>query len=850
MTRRTLLAVVCTYALLALMWLLGSEWLLSRASLASDTQLHLSQLNGGLFVAGSALGLYLALRRALGRARLLHQEPPALQHTLTRAQRWLWAGTALCLLALGTGTAAYSLHREREQARQQLAAVADLRSAQVRDWLAWHLNAAAYLHDHEDLRELGEQWQRRGVPAARDPLMLQLARFAKTLNARRVLLLDPDARIVAGDNAPGPGLPPPALREAALRAFARRQIERTDFYTVEDDALRERLDIVVPLVGRGAEPPTLAAVLRIDPGDQLHPMLAPGQPTRELLATRLLPAAESPPTGLFDGLDAEGRPVLGVARPVSGTGWVVLATTTQASVEARAWRESAWVIAASLLGALMAGAAFFFQRQRETLQQAIRERELLAERLRGTTLLASVADGSADAIFAKDLDGRYLLFNRAAERFAGRLADSILRQDDQAIFPPEDARRVMANDAQVMERGHVITFEESLMTTFGLRTFQATKGPLRDPDGQVIGMFGISRDVTAERQAQAALQDSELRHRTLLASLVDGVFVAQDMCFVFANPALPAMLGYTVDEFVGLPFQAVVDPEFLPLWTERFLARTGEGPEPQRDYELRWLRKSGEPIWVGLRASRMRYQGRPAVLGIVSNISERRRVAQALADSADLVQAVEDSVLDQLAVLGADGLIVAVNEAWRQRSASGGVPLPGGSAALQVGDNYLQALDSATGAATSAPADAEATRPADAARGVRQVTTGEAGQFVGEYACEVDGAPQWHVMRVTPLRGRTGGAVVMHTDISHRKRMEQALQDSERLYRSSITALSEGVMTFDPEARMLACNPAAERMLGIAGSDWREGRWHWRELALCDASGRRLPAGEIGRAHV
>jgi PAS domain S-box-containing protein len=886
--RRALLGVVGTYALLALLWLLGSDWLLSQSRLNGDTQLRLSQISGGLFVAGSASGLYLGLRRALARARLLSQEPPALHHTLTRAQRSLWAGAVVSLLALGVGGTAYNLRHERAQAGQQLAAVADLRAAQVRDWLAWHLNAAAYLHDHEELRELGEQWQRRGEPAARDQLMGQITRFATTLNARRVLLLDQQGRIVARENPLGPSLPPPPLREAVLRAFARRQVDRTDFYTVDEANLRERLDIVVPLVGHAGEPPLLVAVLRIDPRDQLHPMLAQAPQWGSELTTLLWRrdgtevvalqgdrADRAQPAGLRQRLDAPdglaagllrggvpaatqaqvgqdhlGRVALGSGRPVAGTDWLLLASTPQAAVDARAWRESAWILAASVLAAFMVGVAFFFQRQREALQQVAQERELLTERLRGTTLLASVADGSDDAIFAKDIDGRYLLYNRAAERLMGQLASSILQQDDRALFPPEDAQRIMANDAQVMSRGHVITFEETLMTPSGPRTFQATKGPLRDPDGAVVGLFGISRDVTSERQAQAALQESELHHRTLLASLVDGVFVAQDLRFVFANPALPAMLGYTVDEFVGLPFDAVIDPEFLPLWTERFLARTRGGPEPQRDYELRWLGKSGEPVWVGLRASRMRYQGRPAVLGIVSDISERRRVAQALADSADLVQAVEDSVLDQLAVLAPDGGIVAINEAWRQRCAAGGVPLPGGRVQLREGHNYLEALDAAA-AHRPGPGDAGATtRPDAAAAAVREVISGSTEHFEGEYACEVDGVPVWHVMRVTPLRGRAGGAVVMHTDISERKRIEQALQGSERLYRSIITALSEGVMTFDPEARLLACNPAAERMLALAGADWREGHWHWRELAMVDTEGRLLPPDALPLARV
>ncbi|WP_374561963.1 PAS domain-containing protein [Ideonella sp.] len=873
--RRALLGIVTAYALLATLWLVGSDWLLHQLTSDADSLARLGQFNRGLFVAASALGLYLGLRRALGRARLLSQEPPSLSQTLSRAQRWLWAGVVVCLLALGVGAVAYNLEHEREQASQQLAAVADLRAAQVRDWLGWHLSAAGYLVDNDELHELGEHWLRRNDIASRDELMQRLARFGQTVNARRVLLLDTQGRIVARQNPLGPDLPPAPLREAAQRALKRHQIDRTDLYLVDDATTRERLDIVVPLAGDGTGALSLLAVLRIDPRDQLYPMLrnwpqpsesaeillwrregaqvvAWGGPSQaaplqrpadepDLLAAKLLRNG-SPPTQASEGLDSQGLVAMGAARAVASTDWLVLATQSKAEIDARAWREAWWIMGACGLAALMVGAAFYFQRQREALQAMQQERSLMAERLQATALLTAVAEGSADAIFAKDLQGRYLLFNRAAEHLTGHTARQALAHDDHHLFNPADARRLMANDAQVMARGETITFEETLTTPRGQRSFQATKGPLRDATGAVIGMFGVSRDVTDQRLSQLALQDSELRHRALLEALVDGVFVAQDLRFVFANPALPALLGYTMDEFVGLPFEAVVAPEFLPLWTERFLARIHGAPEPQRDYELRWLRKGGEPIWVGLRASRMSFQGRTAVLGIISDVTERRRTAQALLDSADLVRAVEDSVQDHLAVLDATGQIVAVNEAWRAHAADGGVPLAGGAVTLGQGDNYLDALE---GHHHSSGPEALA-----AAAGVRAVIGGEREQFACEYACLVDGTPHWFAMRVTPLRGRTGGAVLMHSDISERKRIEQAMNDSERLYRTMITALSEGVMTFDPRAQLLACNPAAERLLGVSAADARDGHWHWRELALTDADGWPLPDHDLPLARV
>ena len=121
------------------------------------------------------------------------------------------------------------------------------------------------------------------------------------------------------------------------------------------------------------------------------------------------------------------------------------------------------------------------------------------------------------------------------------------------------------------------------------------------------------------------LADTEQTYQKLLRSLADGVFVAQDYRFVFCSYALPNLLGYTQDEFLGLGFSAVIAPEYLEIWNQRFEQRVGTGPEPVRQYELRFLRKNGERVWVELRANRAIYQGRPAVLGIIRDITDRRR---------------------------------------------------------------------------------------------------------------------------------------------------------------------------------------------------------------------------------
>jgi len=120
-------------------------------------------------------------------------------------------------------------------------------------------------------------------------------------------------------------------------------------------------------------------------------------------------------------------------------------------------------------------------------------------------MLTNLIEGTSDAVYLKDIEGRYLRANAEVARTTGLSVDRILGRDDTALFPEEEARLVMAQDRAVMEGGVVRTYEENVTTTDGKRTFWSTKGPLIDSAGKVIGLFGIARDITERKRTEETL---------------------------------------------------------------------------------------------------------------------------------------------------------------------------------------------------------------------------------------------------------------------------------------------------------------------------------------------------------
>lgn len=175
-----------------------------------------------------------------------------------------------------------------------------------------------------------------------------------------------------------------------------------------------------------------------------------------------------------------------------------------------------------------------------------------AETQQTADLLRAIADESPDAMFAKDLHGKYLLFNRAAAQFVGRKIEDVLGRDDRAIFDAQSATFVMDRDQRVIRSGEIETFEEELNATGVPRTFLATKAPYRDLSGNVIGTLGISRDITDRKRAQIALAESNQRFEETLEAVSD-LFAAFDRNwkYTYINSKAAAFTHQTPQELIG-----------------------------------------------------------------------------------------------------------------------------------------------------------------------------------------------------------------------------------------------------------------------------------------------------------
>jgi rsbT co-antagonist protein RsbR len=135
----------------------------------------------------------------------------------------------------------------------------------------------------------------------------------------------------------------------------------------------------------------------------------------------------------------------------------------------------------------------------------------------------------------------------------------------------------------------------------------------------------LQKELSSVQQENRSLIDSAEQYRSLIESMQDGVFVIRDRLITFANRALTVMLGYSLDEFLGMPFQQVIAPEDLALVNERYVRRQA-GEALAEEYEIRLLHKDRVTrVDVNLSVRAIIYQGSVASLGTVKDITERHK---------------------------------------------------------------------------------------------------------------------------------------------------------------------------------------------------------------------------------
>ena len=265
----------------------------------------------------------------------------------------------------------------------------------------------------------------------------------------------------------------------------------------------------------------------------------------------------------------------------------------------------------------------------------ITERKLLKENLSiSRELLNSIIDSTPSSIFAYDLQGRFILVNKAVSEFYGMPKEDVLGKTLYEVFPKDIADNKMTTNNQVLITGQRLDFEEQILNNAkGLpRRLMVTKFPIQSASGEVCGVGGVATDITEIRQAQEAIQATAHYARSLLEASLDPLVT-------ISSEGKITDLNRATERVTGLDRKQLIGSDFADYFTDSKKAREGYQLVFSNgfvtDYPLAINHVTGKVTDVLYNASVYR-DDKGCVLGVFAaarDITERKQIEHALRES-------------------------------------------------------------------------------------------------------------------------------------------------------------------------------------------------------------------------
>jgi len=249
--------------------------------------------------------------------------------------------------------------------------------------------------------------------------------------------------------------------------------------------------------------------------------------------------------------------------------------------------------------------------------------------------LNNLLNASPDRIYFKDRESRFIRINHAtALVFSLSTPEEAVGRTDADFFGEEHARAALEDERHVIATGEALLGKQEKETWPDGRITWASssKSAMRDNAGNIIGIIGISRDITELKQIESSLRESEALFRTISEASPLGIILTdQNTATVYANEAHRQMCGRTSEELAGTGWQVAIHPEDR----ERIIRQWEEIKRTQKPFrsERRYLHKDGKIIWASMIAAPiMRKEiGKMVVggyLGMVEDITERKQMQE------------------------------------------------------------------------------------------------------------------------------------------------------------------------------------------------------------------------------
>ncbi len=257
----------------------------------------------------------------------------------------------------------------------------------------------------------------------------------------------------------------------------------------------------------------------------------------------------------------------------------------------------------------------------------------------------SLVETISDCVWEVDMGCRFTYISPKVKELLGYEPWEVLGRTPFDFMPTKEAARVKDSFTDLARvRSPFKALEHVCLHRDGRQVIIETSGaPVLDGEGRPLMYRGIDRDITERKKMEEALVNSEKRFRQLADSTLEGLFIYDETGIMLdANLSLLKMAGYSYEEVIGKDVMGFVSPESLEQ-VRRFMRSDYEGPR-----EILLRRKDGTSLMIEVHGRPILHEGRQARVVAVRDITERKRMEEALKKSEAMYHMITQNMSDTL----------------------------------------------------------------------------------------------------------------------------------------------------------------------------------------------------------
>ncbi|MDD5765531.1 MAG: PAS domain S-box protein, partial [Candidatus Marinimicrobia bacterium] len=581
-----------------------------------------------------------------------------------------------------------------------LKTISDLKTDQIVNWLRERKSDALSVATSPFFSQAVNTWIINGE-SDHDLQKKIMARLQIVQGQHRyadILIATPQGKLLLALEPQRRRLDPITAKQIAI-ACKTGTVHFTDFYYCPLHK-RVHLDFIAPIANPGNKP-LAVLILRNAPEEFLYPLIQKW-PTPSKTAETLIVRQEGDsvlflnnlrynPTaalrmhistadtntpavravlgqaGIFEGKDYRGIRVLSHIGTVPETNWFLIAKIDRQEIYSDLNTELRFVsvLIVILLVMVAAGMALIYNHRQRGVYHAlyIEEKSRFAVQEEFRTTLYSIGD----AVITTDRLGRIKYLNPVAEKLTGWQEKEAEGRDLPEVFNivNEETRQIVQNPVQrVLDAGLIIGLANHtvLISKNNQEIPIADSGaPIKNEDGEIIGVILVFRDQTAERVSQNTIRNSEKELRTIWESSRDGMRLCNaEGIMIRVNPAFCHMVGKPESELIGKPLSVIYDnyaaDHILAKDIERFQTDMIE-PHFERLVTLH----DGRSVWFELSNSTVEINDEKLQLNIFRNITERKLAEKDLRESEERFHSILDGMMEGAQIIGFDWRYLYMN---------------------------------------------------------------------------------------------------------------------------------------------------------------------------------------------